>query len=94
MAAKERDIIDPAGNRVGVVLGIAEYEELLTELEELREREEMRHHDPARDPDNGSSMKRDLVAELLKEEAEYKAGRVKGQPWEEVKRELGLTSDV
>ncbi len=31
MAAKERYIIDTDGNRVGVVLDIAEYEELLAE---------------------------------------------------------------
>ncbi len=35
---------------------------------------------------------KELLAELLKEEADYSAGRVKGQPWEQAKRELETTS--
>ncbi len=92
MATKERYIIDAQGNRVAVVLDTAEYAELLSELEELREREEMRHYDSARDPDAGLTVKKDLLAELLKEEADYKAGRVKTKSWEEVKRDLGLSA--
>jgi hypothetical protein len=90
MAVKERYIVDAQGNRVAVVLDTAEYEEMLTELQELREREEMRHYDPARDPDAGLPVKKELLAELLKEEADYKSGRIKGKPLEEVARELGL----
>ena len=94
MATKERYIIDAQGNRVAVVLDTAEYEQLLEELEELREREEMRHYDPAHDPDAGLTVRKELIEELLKEEAAYKAGRLKAKPWEEVKRELGLEPDV
>ena len=94
MAMKERYIVDAQGNRVAVVLDTAEYEALLSELEEWRERDEMRHYDPSRDPDAGLTVKRELLDELFKEEADYKAGRIKGQSWEQVKRELGLTKGV
>jgi PHD/YefM family antitoxin component YafN of YafNO toxin-antitoxin module len=94
MATKERYIIDAEGNRVAVVLDTAEYEQLLAELQELREREEMRHYDPARDQDAGLTVKKHLLDELLKEEAEYKSGRVKAKPWDQVKHDLGLDEDV
>ena len=94
MATKERYIVDVEGNRVAVVLDTVEYEQLLAELQELREREEMRHYDPDRDPDAGLVVKKELLDELLKEEAEFKSGRVKAKPWDQVKHELGLDRDV
>lgn len=36
LSAKERFIVDEEGNRVGVVLDIAEYQKLLEELEAIR----------------------------------------------------------
>ncbi len=91
---KERYLVNERGERVAVVLSLDEYSELLEELEELREREEMRHYDPAHDPDAGLTVKEDLLDDLLKQEADYKAGRIKGKTWEQVKRELGLDKDV
>jgi PHD/YefM family antitoxin component YafN of YafNO toxin-antitoxin module len=44
-AFKERYIIDEKGNRVGVVLDIADYQRLLEELEEL---ESIRAYDAAK----------------------------------------------
>lgn len=35
MQTKERYLIDEEGNRVGVVIGITEYEKMLDDLEEL-----------------------------------------------------------
>lgn len=35
MQTKERYLVDEEGNRVGVVIGIAEYEKMLDELDEL-----------------------------------------------------------
>ncbi len=94
MAAQERYIVDADGKRVAVVLDLAEYERLMAELEELREREEMLDSEPTRDPDAGRKLKESFVDELLKQEAEYKAGRTKGKPLEQVARELGLEDDV
>jgi hypothetical protein len=36
----------------------------------------MRHYDPARDPDAGLTVKKGLLEELLKEDREYKSGRI------------------
>ncbi len=94
MATKERYIVDAQGNRVAVVLDAKEYEALLAEVEELHEREEMRHYDPERDPDAGLTVKEDLLAELLKEEADYKAGRIKAKPLAQVERESQIANDV
>ncbi len=94
MATKERYIIDAQGNRVAVVLDTAEYDQLLAELEELREREEMRHYDAARDPDAGLTVNKEFLDHLLKQEADYKAGRIKGKTFEQVARELGLGDDL
>ncbi len=35
MQTKERYLVDDEGNRVGVVIGVAEYEKMLDDLEEL-----------------------------------------------------------
>jgi hypothetical protein len=94
MAAKERYIVNERGERVAVVLDTADYEALLDELAELRERDEMRQYDPTRDPDAGLELKASLVEELLKQEQAYKAGRLQGKPLEQVARELGLDDDV
>ncbi len=94
MAVGERYIVDAQGNRVAVVLDAKEYEALLAEIEELREREEMRRYDPARDPDAGRKLKKDFVDELLKQEADYKAGRIKAKSLARVERELRLADDV
>ena len=93
MATKERYIVDADGKCVAVVLETAEYERLLEESEELREREEMQNYDPANDPDEGLTVRAELQDELLKSVADYKAGRIKGIPLEQVKRELGLDKD-
>jgi len=45
ISAKERFIVDAEGNRVGVVLDMAEYQNLLEELEEL---EAIRAYDAAK----------------------------------------------
>jgi hypothetical protein len=94
MATKERYIVNERGERVAVVLDTADYEALLDELAELRERDEMRQYDPTRDPDAGLELKASLVEELLKQEQAYKAGRLQGKPLEQVARELGLDDDV
>lgn len=94
MAAKERYIVNEQGERVAVVLDTHEYEALMVELEELREREQMRHYDPKQDPDAGLNVRQDLREALLKQEQEYKQGQSKGKPLEQVARELGLEDDV
>ncbi len=94
MITQERYIVDAAGHRVAVVLDTAEYERLLEELEELREREEMRNEAPADDPDEGLTLRADFRAELLQQEADYKAGKLKGKSLEQVAAELGLDDDV
>ncbi len=35
MQTKERYLVDEEGNRVGVVIGVAEYEKMLDDLDEL-----------------------------------------------------------
>ncbi len=94
MAVKERYIVNEKGERTAVVLDTAEYEALLAELEELREREEMRHYDSTRDPDAERPLKKSFVDELLEQEADYKAGRGSGKSLEEIARELGLEDGV
>ncbi len=93
MITQERYIVDAEGHRVAVVLDTAEYERLLEELEELRERDEMRNPN-ANDPDEGLTVRADVRDELLKLSADYEAGRIQGIPWDQVKRELGLDKDV
>jgi|GEM_PF-875966 hypothetical protein len=94
MAAKERYIVNENGERVAVVLDTAEYAQLLEELAELRERDEMRHYDPTRDPDAGLELKESFVEALLQQEQAYKAGKMQGKPLAQVARELGLDEDV
>lgn len=94
MATKERYIVNANGERVAVVLDTAEYAALLDELAELRERDEMRHDDPTRDPDAGLELKASFIEELLKQEQAYKASGAKGKPLDQVARELGLDDDV
>ncbi|MBI4672027.1 MAG: hypothetical protein HY741_10235 [Chloroflexi bacterium] len=94
MAIQERYIVDALGHRIAVVLDTAEYERLLEELEELRERDEMRNYDPTKDPDEGLTLRADFRAKLLQQEAAYKAGELKGKPLEQVASELGLDDDV
>jgi len=94
MATTERYIVDAQGNRVAVVMDMDEYQRLLEELEELRERDEMRRYDPARDPDAGLNVRDDVRAELLQMQADYEAGRLAVKPLDQVVRELGLGDDV
>jgi hypothetical protein len=89
-ALKERYLTDEQGARVAVVLDLGEYESLLEEVEELRERAEMLTYDPDRDPDKGLQLRADLRARLEQERADYDAGRLRGKPLEQVERELGL----
>ncbi len=49
IAYKEQYVIDDAGNRVGVLLNIDDYQRILNELEEL---ESIRAYDAAKAPDN------------------------------------------
>ena len=78
MALAERYIVDTAGNRVAVVLDVADYQHLLEELEELREREEMLY--PVHDPDADRSVKSDVLKELADLQADYQAGRIQAKP--------------
>ena len=94
MATTERYIVDAQGNRVAVVIDMDDYKRLLEELEELRERDEMRRYDPARDPDAGLKVRDDVHAELLEAQADYEAGRLTGKPLDQVMREFGLADDV
>lgn len=96
MATKERYIVNANGERVAVVLDTADYEAMLDELAELRERDEMRHDDATRDPDAGLELKASFVEELLQQEQAYKAGKLRGKPLAQVARKLGLddASDV
>ncbi len=80
MATTERYIVDAQGNRVAVVIDMDDYKHLLEELEELRERDEMRRYDAARDPDAGLKVRDDVRAELLQAQADYEAGRLTGKP--------------
>ncbi len=91
---KERYLTDAKGNRIGIILDTAEYERLIQELEELREREAMRAYKAADDADAKRPVKKSLRDELLKQAADYKAGRIKGKTWKEVKQELALDEDV
>ena len=94
MAVTERYIVDAQGNRVAVVIDMDDYKRLLEELEELRERDDMRRYDPARDPDAGLKVRDDMRAELLEAQADFEAGRLTGKPLDQVMREFGLADDV
>ena len=58
--SKKRFVVDDEGNRVGVLLDIAEYQEILDELEEL---ESIRAYDAAKMEINESI----LIDQALKE---------------------------
>lgn len=78
MALAERYIVDTSGKRVAVVLDVDDYQHLLAELEELREREEMLQ--PGHDPDTGQRVKSEVLKELAELRADYQAGRIQGNP--------------
>lgn len=88
-ALKERYLTDEQGARVAVVLDLGEYEGLLEEMEELRERAEMLTYDPDRDPDKGLKLRPEIVESLLRQEREFAEGK-RGKPLDEVVKRLGL----
>ncbi len=58
---KERYMIDEQGNRVGVVLDMADYQKLLEELEEL---ESLRAYDRAKASDDQAIPLDQAIAEI------------------------------
>ncbi len=63
---KEQFVVDAAGNRVAVLLGMEEYEKIKTELEEL---EELRAYDAAMISSDETIPFEQAVAEIKKKRA-------------------------
>ena len=71
--------VDEKGNLIEVILPIEEYRRLRDAAGE------------GLDPDEGQQLRPEVIEELVQMEADYAAGRLHTKPWEEVKRDLGLT---
>jgi len=61
MARRERFIVDEQGERVAVVLDVAEYERLLAQVEEL---EAIRAYDAAKAAGDGAVALEDALADI------------------------------
>lgn len=77
MVSKQRYVVDASGEPVEVILSIEEYERLLSAAGEP-------------DPDEGLTVRPEVIQELLQMRADYEAGRLQVKPWDQVKKELGL----
>jgi len=62
MPAKERYVVNAKGERIEVILPLAEYERLLAAAGET-------------DPDAGLTLKKDFLAELARQEKKGKRGK-------------------
>ncbi len=71
-----RYLVNEQGERVAVVLDVAEFEELLAEA--------------GQDPDAGLILRDDVRRELEQQAREFDSGQVKEESLADVRRELGL----
>ncbi len=71
-----RYLVNEQGERIAVVLDVAEFEELLAEA--------------GQDPDGGLALREDVRRELEQQAQAFDEGRLQGQSIAEVRRDLGF----